>query len=193
MSITRADLPSALRGPISLNRGVAADNRVHPIPYNIVHSAAISPGEGGSRYSDRGYDVSDADGAGSSEAIRRARREVALCAAARLHILHRRLRAPSLRRSAMSSSPTAHLPMARKKRSANYCVRLFAARLLRWHRHPLADDLHQAGKPNKAASGFFSNILREPLAGHEAVLPVDDMVRHWHASPRAASHSCFMR
>ena len=42
------------------------------------------------------------------------------------------------------------------------------------------------GKPNKAASGFFSNIMREPLAGHEAVLPVSDSVRHWHASPRAA-------
>ena len=42
------------------------------------------------------------------------------------------------------------------------------------------------GKPNKAASGFFSNILREPLAGHEAVLPVSEDVRHWHASPRSA-------
>jgi D-erythronate 2-dehydrogenase len=42
------------------------------------------------------------------------------------------------------------------------------------------------GKPNKAASGFFSNIIREPLAGHEAVLPVADTVRHWHASPRSA-------
>lgn len=42
------------------------------------------------------------------------------------------------------------------------------------------------GKPNKAASGFFSNIMREPLAGHEAVLPVSDDVMHWHASPRAA-------
>ena len=42
------------------------------------------------------------------------------------------------------------------------------------------------GKPNLAASGFFSNIIREPLAGHEAVLPVGDDVRHWHASPRAA-------
>lgn len=42
------------------------------------------------------------------------------------------------------------------------------------------------GAPNKAASGFFSNILREPLAGREAVLPVPDTVRHWHASPRAA-------
>jgi nucleoside-diphosphate-sugar epimerase len=42
------------------------------------------------------------------------------------------------------------------------------------------------GKPNKAASGFFSNIIREPLAGQEAILPVSDDVMHWHASPRAA-------
>jgi D-erythronate 2-dehydrogenase len=42
------------------------------------------------------------------------------------------------------------------------------------------------GAPNKAASGFFSNIIRDPLAGLDAVLPVDDDVRHWHCSPRAA-------
>jgi nucleoside-diphosphate-sugar epimerase len=42
------------------------------------------------------------------------------------------------------------------------------------------------GKPNKAASGFFSSIIREPLNGEEAVLPVDEGVRNWHASPRAA-------
>jgi nucleoside-diphosphate-sugar epimerase len=42
------------------------------------------------------------------------------------------------------------------------------------------------GKPNKAASGFFSGIIREPLAGEEAVLPVPKNVRHWFASPRAA-------
>jgi nucleoside-diphosphate-sugar epimerase len=42
------------------------------------------------------------------------------------------------------------------------------------------------GKPNKAASGFFSNIIREPLVGEAAVLPVSDDVRHWHASPRSA-------
>jgi len=42
------------------------------------------------------------------------------------------------------------------------------------------------GKPNAAASGFFSNILREPLVGQEAVLPVSRDVRHWFASPRAA-------
>ena len=42
------------------------------------------------------------------------------------------------------------------------------------------------GKPNKAASGFFSGIIREPLKGEEAKLPVAESVRHWHASPRAA-------
>jgi D-erythronate 2-dehydrogenase len=42
------------------------------------------------------------------------------------------------------------------------------------------------GKPNKAASGFFSSIIREPLKGEPAVLPVNDDVRHWFASPRAA-------
>src|SRR5499427_5839045 len=42
------------------------------------------------------------------------------------------------------------------------------------------------GKPNKAASGFFSSIIREPLAGEEAVLPVEESVLHWHASPRSA-------
>jgi nucleoside-diphosphate-sugar epimerase len=42
------------------------------------------------------------------------------------------------------------------------------------------------GKPNKAASGFFSGIIREPLAGQEAILPVSDSVLHWHASPRSA-------
>jgi nucleoside-diphosphate-sugar epimerase len=42
------------------------------------------------------------------------------------------------------------------------------------------------GKPNKAASGFFSSIIREPLNGQETVLPVSMDVRHAHASPRSA-------
>jgi nucleoside-diphosphate-sugar epimerase len=42
------------------------------------------------------------------------------------------------------------------------------------------------GRPNLAASGFFSSIVREPLHGRDAVLPVPDDVRHWFASPRAA-------
>ena len=61
-------------------------------------------------------------------------------------------------------------------------------------RHGLLDGISirlpticvRPGKPNKAASGFFSNIMREPLAGEEAVLPVSDDVRHWHASPKSA-------
>jgi len=42
------------------------------------------------------------------------------------------------------------------------------------------------GAPNLAASGFFSNIIREPLRGRPAVLPVSPEVRHWFASPRAS-------
>ena len=42
------------------------------------------------------------------------------------------------------------------------------------------------GAPNRAASSFFSSIIREPLNGETAVLPVSTDVRHWHASPRAA-------
>jgi len=43
------------------------------------------------------------------------------------------------------------------------------------------------GKPNLAASSFFSGIIREPLNGVEAILPVKDDVRHWHASPSSAA------
>jgi nucleoside-diphosphate-sugar epimerase len=42
------------------------------------------------------------------------------------------------------------------------------------------------GKPNKAASGFMSGIIREPLAGVEAVCPVDAQTGVWITSPRYA-------
>ena len=42
------------------------------------------------------------------------------------------------------------------------------------------------GQPNKAASGFFSGIIREPLSGLPADLPVPREVVHTHASPRSA-------
>jgi len=42
------------------------------------------------------------------------------------------------------------------------------------------------GKPNKAASGFYSGIIREPLSGAKAILPVPRTVRHWFQSPRRA-------
>ena len=42
------------------------------------------------------------------------------------------------------------------------------------------------GAPNAAASSFFSGIIREPLSGRQAELPVSRDVRHPHASPRSA-------
>ena len=39
------------------------------------------------------------------------------------------------------------------------------------------------GKPNAAASGFFSGVIREPLAGVDAVCPVGAEVSHPVASP----------
>jgi nucleoside-diphosphate-sugar epimerase len=41
------------------------------------------------------------------------------------------------------------------------------------------------GKPNKAASSFASGIVREPLAGVEAICPVRPETRMWVQSPRA--------
>ena len=46
------------------------------------------------------------------------------------------------------------------------------------------------GVANLAASSFFSNIIREPLAGKEAILPVSKDVKHWMASPKSAAGFC---
>ena len=42
------------------------------------------------------------------------------------------------------------------------------------------------GKPNAAASGFMSGIIREPLASVDAVCPVDPATGVWITSPRYA-------
>ena len=42
------------------------------------------------------------------------------------------------------------------------------------------------GRPNKAASSFVSAILREPLLGLPAELPVEDAFKVWICSPRRA-------
>jgi nucleoside-diphosphate-sugar epimerase len=42
------------------------------------------------------------------------------------------------------------------------------------------------GRPNGAASSFFSGIIREPLAGIESVCPVSPEVRHPMSSPSSA-------
>jgi nucleoside-diphosphate-sugar epimerase len=41
------------------------------------------------------------------------------------------------------------------------------------------------GRPNGAASGFASGIVREPLSGLDAILPVSPDTEMWLASPRA--------
>ena len=41
------------------------------------------------------------------------------------------------------------------------------------------------GKPNRAASSFASGIIREPLAGVEAICPVPPEARMWLTSPNA--------
>jgi len=43
------------------------------------------------------------------------------------------------------------------------------------------------GRPNKAASSFFSAIIREPLLGLPTELPVPDDFAAWVCSPRAAT------
>ena len=43
------------------------------------------------------------------------------------------------------------------------------------------------GRPNRAASGFFSGIIREPLLGLETELPVPDDFAVWICSPRRAA------
>lgn len=45
------------------------------------------------------------------------------------------------------------------------------------------------GRPNAAASSFASGIVREPLAGETAVLPIDPDTRLWLLSPRAATEA----
>lgn len=45
------------------------------------------------------------------------------------------------------------------------------------------------GSPNSAASGFLSSIIREPLNGIKAKLPVSHDTRAWIASPRVATNS----
>jgi nucleoside-diphosphate-sugar epimerase len=42
------------------------------------------------------------------------------------------------------------------------------------------------GRPNLAASSFFSSIIREPLLGLETTLPVPDDFKVWIGSPRSA-------
>ena len=112
----------------------------------------------------------------------------AYCAAARLHLVDR-----GVRRAASGRSSTTIIGLTPL---TSYGTQKAIGELLLadYSRRGFFDGIGirlpticiRPGKPNKAASGFFSSILREPLAGKEAVLPVGEDVRHWFASPRAA-------
>ena len=58
--------------------------------------------------------------------------------------------------------------------------------ILRRDRLRLPTVVVRPGPANRAASGFFSSIIREPLSGREAILPAPETTRLWCASPRAA-------
>lgn len=45
------------------------------------------------------------------------------------------------------------------------------------------------GPPNRAASGFASGIVREPLAGLDVICPVSAALTLWLSSPRAAAYN----
>ena len=105
----------------------------------------------------------------------------------RLHLVDRGVRrAVPGRDPRRFPSHAAHLLRHAEGDRRTAARRLHAARLLDGVGIRLPTICVRPGKPNKAASGFFSGIIREPLAGQEAVLPVADSVLHTHASPRSA-------
>ena len=163
----------------------AAEKLIAGRPDVIFHLAAIVSGEAELDF-DKGYRI-NLDGTRMLiDAIRAGRRRLQAarwCSRPRSRCSARR----SPTRSATSSST---------RRCSSYGTQKAIGELLiaDYSRRGFLDGIGirlpticiRPGAPNKAASGFFSNILREPLAGKEAVLPVSEDVRHWHATPRSA-------
>ena len=93
--------------------------------------------------------------------------------ARRLHLVDRRVRRAvprcDLRRFPADAADLLRHAEAGRRADPR---RLYAARLLRRRRHPAADHLRAAGQAEQGGVGFFSGIIREPLAGQEAILPV---------------------
>ena len=149
-----------------------ADDLVAAIrPDLIFHLAAIVSGEAEADF-EKGYRVNLDGTRALFEAIgREAKRPTSPAWSSLRRSPSSASRFPTDRRRFLSRrrSPAT----ARRRRSANSC----------WpttRRRGFFDGIGlrlpticiRPGKPNKAASGFFSSILREPLVGQEAVLPV---------------------
>jgi nucleoside-diphosphate-sugar epimerase len=172
VSIATGDLPAAGE----------AEKLLAERPDTLFHLAAIVSGEAEQDF-DKGYRINMDGTRGLLEAIRKAGHKPRLVFASSIAVFG-------------APFPDAigdeffNTPLTSYGTQKNICELLISD----YSRKGFVDGISirlpticvRPGKPNKAASGFFSNIMREPLAGQEAVLPVSDGVMHWHASPRAA-------
>jgi nucleoside-diphosphate-sugar epimerase len=172
VEIKTGDLPSAGE----------ADKLLADRPDAIFHLAAIVSGEAEQDF-DKGYRINMDGTRGLLEAVRKAGHKPRLVFASSIAVFG----APF---PEAIGDEFFNTPLTSYGTQKNICELLVSD----YSRKGFVDGISirlpticvRPGKPNKAASGFFSNIMREPLAGQEAVLPVSDGVMHWHASPRAA-------
>jgi len=191
--LTLADIvpPPTIAGPVSqqslavdLSQPGTADTLLADHPDLIFHLAAVVSGEAEADF-DKGYRINLDGTRHLLEAIRRAGRQQPYCP--------RLVFTSSIAVFGEPLPPAIpddqiHTPLTSYGTQKAICELLLAD----YSRRGFLDGVGirlptitvRPGKPNKAASGFFSGILREPLNGQEAILPVDDNVRHWFASPR---------
>jgi nucleoside-diphosphate-sugar epimerase len=179
--------PAAAKGPVDIATGDLpaageADKLIADRPDIVFHLAAIVSGEAEQDF-DKGYRINMDGTRGLLEAVRKAGHKPRLVFASSIAAFG-------------APFPDAigdeffNTPLTSYGTQKTICELLISD----YSRKGFVDGLSirlpticvRPGKPNKAASGFFSNIMREPLAGEEAVLPVSEGVMHWHASPRAA-------
>ena len=179
--------PAGAKMPVDIKTGDLpaageADKLLADKPEVIFHLAAIVSGEAEQDF-DKGYRINMDGTRGLLEAVRKAGHKPRLVFASSIAVFG-------------APFPDAigdeffNTPLTSYGTQKNICELLVSD----YSRKGFVDGISirlpticvRPGKPNKAASGFFSNIMREPLAGQEAVLPVSDGVMHWHASPRAA-------
>ena len=179
--------PAGARMPVAIATGDLpaageADKLIADRPDVIFHLAAIVSGEAEQDF-DKGYRINMDGTRGLLEAVRKAGHKPRLVFASSIAVFG----APF---PEAIGDEFFNTPLTSYGTQKNICELLISD----YSRKGFVDGLSirlpticvRPGKPNKAASGFFSNIMREPLAGEEAVLPVSDTVMHWHASPRAA-------
>ena len=185
------DVPDGFAGEVDtvaadLSEPGVAERLVAARPDIIFHLAAIVSGEAEADF-DKGYRI-NLDGTRAAVRGRPARR-------------HKRAYKPRLVFASSIAVFGAPFPDDDRRRVLHHAahqlwhpegdrrtaaLRLFAARLLRRHRHSPADDLHPPGQAEQGGLGF---LLQHPARaagrpGSRAAGP--DEVRHWIASPRAA-------